>query len=149
MGEYNDIFQEPKGLPPSRVHDHRIPLKQRADPVCVKPYRYPQYQKSEIEKIVKDMLTSGVIKSSNSFYSSPVILVKKHDGSWCMCVDYMALNQITIKDKFSIPVIDELLDELHWGKGLYKVGLAQWVSLDSGSTGRQTKDNISNTSWAL
>jgi hypothetical protein len=112
LTEFGGIFEEPTGLPPRRTHDHRILLKDNTKPICVRPYRYPYYQNMEIEKIVRDLLNSGVIRSSQSPFSSPVLLVRKADGSWRMCMDYRALNQETIKDKFPIPVIDELLDEL-------------------------------------
>ena len=113
LGSFEDVFAEPKGLPPNRSHDHSITLKSDAQPVCMRPYRYPYFQKEEIEKIVAELLMSGVIRPSQSPFSSLVLLVRKANGSWRMCMDYKALNKETIKDKFPIPVIDELLDELH------------------------------------
>jgi hypothetical protein len=110
---FTELFHEPQGLPPNRPHDHHIQLKPGSGPTNIHPYRYPHYQKNEIEKIVKELLQSGVVRPSTSLYSSPVLLVKKHDGSWRLCVDYRALNHVTVKDKFPIPVIDELLDELN------------------------------------
>jgi hypothetical protein len=108
---FRELFGEPQGLPPKRRHDHKLPLIQGSSSMNVRPYRYPHYQKNEIEKIIVELLNTGVIWTSTSPYSSPVLLVKKQDGSWWLCVDYRALNKITIKDKFPIPLIDELLDD--------------------------------------
>ena len=113
LASFGDLFAQPKQLPPTRSHDHKIPLILGKGPVCVRPYRYPHIQKTEIKRMALDMLASGVIRPSNSPYLSPIILVRKSDDSWRFCIDYRALNQITMKDKFPIPVIDELFDELH------------------------------------
>ncbi|KAD3640227.1 hypothetical protein E3N88_29450 [Mikania micrantha] len=107
-----DVFEEPTGLPPARSHDHSIQLTSEI-PICVSPYRYPHIQKTEIERQVKDLLNLGMIRASKSAYSSPVILVRKKDNSWPMCVDYCALNKATVPDKYPIPVVEELIDELY------------------------------------
>lgn len=94
------------------MFDHSIPLLPGASPVNLRPYHYNPAQKTEIEKQVSDMLQQGVTQRSASPFSSPVLLVQKKDGSWRFCIDYRHLNAITIKNRYPLPIIDELLDEL-------------------------------------
>ena len=102
----------PPSLPPLKNHEHSVILKEGSQPICERPYRYPFYQKSKIEKIFKELLEVGSIRASQSPFSSPVLLVRKANGSWRMCIDYRSLNKAIIKDKYPIPMVDELLDEL-------------------------------------
>ena len=112
LTKYSSLFQPLSTLPPSRPTDHTITLLPNSAPVNVRPYRYPYYHKQEIENQVASMLHQGHIQHSSSPFSSPVLLVKKRDGTWHFCVDYRALNAITVHDRFPIPAVDELLDEL-------------------------------------
>jgi hypothetical protein len=111
VDQHEHLFQDPKELPPSRAYDHHIPLLPRVKPVNVKPYRYSPTQKDEIERQVYDMLDNGIIQPSTSPFASPVLLVKK-DDTWRFCIDYCQLNAITVNNKYPLPIVDELLDEL-------------------------------------
>ncbi|XP_039820334.1 uncharacterized protein LOC120682466 [Panicum virgatum] len=123
LNSFADVFEPPISLPPQRPCDHRIHLLPDSQPAKVRPYRYPQMQKDELESQCATMLQQGIIRPSTSPFSAPVLLVKKHDGSWRFCVDYRALNKITVKDKFPIPIVEELIDELHGATFFTKLDL--------------------------
>lgn len=122
IDKYSSLFQPLPGLPPKRDGDHTIPLMPGASPFRLRPYRYNPFQKDEIEKQIQEMLDKGLIKHSSSPFSSPALLVRKKAGDWRLCVDYRRLNALTVKNKYPLPIIDELLDELH--------GAAWFSSLD-------------------
>lgn len=82
----------------------------KAKPVSVHLYWYAYHHKDEIECQVQELLSQGVIRHSVIPFSSPIILVKKKDETWHMCMDLRALNKVTVLDKYPIPTISELLD---------------------------------------
>ncbi|XP_026383257.1 uncharacterized protein LOC113278706 [Papaver somniferum] len=114
---------KPTGLPPSRPLDHKIPLKTGSKPTSQRPYKCPYIHKSLFESLVSEMLSNGIIQKSHSPFAAPILLVKKKDGTWRFCVDYRKLNDIAVKDKFPIPLIEELLDELNGSVVFSKIDL--------------------------
>lgn len=123
LSEFESVFQNVSDLPPHRALDHAIPLLPNAIPVNSRPYSYSPAQKDEIERQVSEMLSARLITTSCSPFASPVLLVKKKDNSWRFCVDYRRLNALTVKNKFPLPIVDELLDELAGTKYFSKLDL--------------------------
>jgi hypothetical protein len=110
---HRDFQEIPKGMHPSRDHEHQIKLIPISTPPNKRPYRYTHQQKGEIDKMVQEMLDASIIRPSKSSFSSPVLLVRRKDNSWRICTNYKDLNTIIIKDKFPIPNIDGILYEHH------------------------------------
>lgn len=112
LTEFQDLFASPTTLPPKRLFDHYIPLMHGSIPVNARPYRYSPLHKDEIERQVAELLKAGLIVPSVSSFASPVLLVQKKDGTWRFCIDYRKLNDMTVKNRFPMPLVDEILDEL-------------------------------------
>lgn len=88
LDQYTDFFKEPTNLLPPRQVEHSIPLCEGTEAINVRPYIYAYFQKSEVQQQVQEMLKSSIIRPSTSPFSSPVLLVKKKDGTWRFCTDY-------------------------------------------------------------
>lgn len=112
IDQYSELFAELSGVPPTRTMTHAIPLMPGTQPFRLRPYRYTPFQKDEIEQQVAHLLKNNMIEASHSPFASPVLLVKKKNGEWRLCVDYRILNAYTIKNKFPLPIVEELFEEL-------------------------------------
>jgi hypothetical protein len=114
LDRHHEVFGPiPPGVPPDRGFEHIIELEEGAKPVITTPYRHPNKYKDYIEKAIKELLDMGHIRPNSSPFASSIVLVKKKDGTMRMCINFRALNKKTIKNRYPIPRIDELLDELH------------------------------------
>ena len=115
LDAYHDCFTDeyPPHLPPSRVGiDHTIEIIPGSQPPHRAPYRHSPLHQQEIQKQIAHLLDKGLIRPSSSPFGAPVLLVQKKDNSFCMCIDYHVLNKVTIKNRHSIPRVDDLLDRL-------------------------------------
>ena len=112
--EFKDVFEPVDACPPARGGvDHVIRLQQGSSPSFMRPFRMSKHEEEECMKQVQDALGKGLIEPSCSPYGAPLLFVSKKDGSLRMCIDYRALNTITVRDRYPLPRIDDLLDRLH------------------------------------
>jgi hypothetical protein len=125
LTSYQDVFPDdlPTGLPPPRAVDHRIELVPGAEPPSKPTYRLSFAEMNEVKKQLNDLLAKGLIAPSKSPFGAPVLLVRKKDGTMRMCIDYRALNKLTIKNRYPLPRIDELLDRIQGARFFSKIDL--------------------------
>ena len=122
---YRDVMppELPKKLPPKREVDHSIELEVGAKIPAMAPYRMAPPELEELRRQLKEMLDAGFIQPSKSPYGAPVLFQRKHDGSLRLCIDYRALNKVTIKNKYPIPLIADLFDRLGSARWFTKLDL--------------------------
>ena len=125
LNDFTDIFPRdlPAGLPPQRDIDHRIDLVPGAEPPHRAPYRMSAKGLDELKQQLRDLTEKGYIQPSVSPFGAPVLFVPKKDGGMRMCVDYRALNRVTVHNRYPLPRIDELLDRLRGAQFFTKIDL--------------------------
>lgn len=125
LTSFRDVFPDelPPGLPPQREVDHRIELFPGTNPPSRPTFRLSATELVELKKQLEELTKSGFIRPSKSPFGAPILFVKKKDGTMRMCIDYRALNNITIKNSYPLPRIDELFDRLQGAKYFTKIDL--------------------------
>ena len=122
--EYADVFPEDlPGIPPDREVEFAIDLVPGTAPISRRPYRMPSNELSELKQQLGELLDKVFIRPSSSPWGCPAIFVKKKDKSLRMCVDYRPLNEVTVKNKYPLPRIDDLFDQLNGAQVFSKIDL--------------------------
>jgi ribonuclease HI len=122
--EFPDVFPDDlPGLPPARQVEFRIDLVPGAAPVAKAPYRLAPLEMQELSSQLQELLDKGFIRPSSSPWGAPILFVKKKDGSMRMCIDYRELNKLTVKNRYPLPRIDDLFDQLQGASYFSKIDL--------------------------
>jgi hypothetical protein len=124
VNEFPDVFpEELPGMPPNRDIKFVIELKPGTTLIYKTPYRMATLELAELKEHIKELLEKGFIYSSSSPWGAPMIFVPKNDGTQRVCMDYRALNEVVIKNKYPLPRIDDLFDQLHGACVFSKINL--------------------------
>nr|GFC64611.1 putative reverse transcriptase domain-containing protein [Tanacetum cinerariifolium] len=122
--KFLDVFPEDlRGLPPPRQVEFEIELVPGAAPVVRAPYRLAPSEMKELAKQLQELSDKGFIRPSSSPWGASMLFVKKKDGSFRMCIDYHELNKLTIKNRYPLPRIDDLFDQLQGSSVYSKINL--------------------------
>nr|ABA98150.1 retrotransposon protein, putative, Ty3-gypsy subclass [Oryza sativa Japonica Group] len=122
--EYPDVFpEELTSMPPDREIEFAIELAPGTAPIAKRPYRMAANELAEVKRQIEELESKGYVRPSSSPWGAPVLLVKKKDGSERMVIDYRALNEVTIKNKYPLPRIDDLFDQLKGARVFSKIDL--------------------------
>jgi hypothetical protein len=122
--EYPDVFpEELPGMPPDRDIEFMIELLLRTPPISKMPYRMPVNELVELKKQIAELQSKGFIRPSSSPWGAPVLFMEKKDGTQRMCVDYHSLNEVTIKNKYPLPRIEDLFDQMKGASIFSKIDL--------------------------
>jgi hypothetical protein len=113
VSEFPDVFpEELPGMPPERKVEFAIELIPGTAPISKRAYRVSGLELVELKKQIDELLEKGYIRPSTSLWAAPVLFVEKKDGTKRMCIDYRALNEVTVKNKYPLPRIEDLFDQL-------------------------------------
>ncbi|GKF92686.1 hypothetical protein Tco_0279405, partial [Tanacetum coccineum] len=122
--DFPEVFPDDlPGLPPPRQVEFRIKLVPGATPVARVPYRLALSELKELSDQLKELLEKGFIRLSSSPWGAAILFVKNKDGSFCMCIDYRELNKLTVKNRYPLPRIDDLFDQLQGSSVYSKIDL--------------------------
>ena len=121
---FSDVFpDELPGMPPDRDIEFVIELIPGTSPISQRPYRMNPEELVELKKQLADMLSKGLIRPSALPWGSPIIFMDKRDGTTRLCVDYRKLNDVTIKNKYPLPKIEDLFDQMNGARVFSKIDL--------------------------
>ncbi|GJR27877.1 reverse transcriptase domain-containing protein [Tanacetum coccineum] len=122
--DFEDVFpKDLSGLPPQRKFEFHIDLVPGSTPIAKSPYRLAPSKMQELSRQLQELQDKGFIRPSHSPWGAPVLFVKKKDGSLRMCIDYRELNKLTVKNRYPLPRIDDLFDQLQGSCYFSKIDL--------------------------